>query len=50
MRLLAIIALIAASFISVPPAAASTCSSDEINSPSSLSSTSEGGVACQNNS
>ena len=47
MKLLAILALIAASFIPVLPAAASTtCSSDEINNQSSLSSTSEGGITC----
>jgi hypothetical protein len=48
MKLLAILAIIAASFIPVLPAAAATgtCGSDEINNQSSLSSTSEGGVAC----
>ena len=46
MKLLAILALIAASFIPVLPASAATCSSDEINNQSSLSSTSEGGNAC----
>jgi hypothetical protein len=46
MKLLAIIAIIAASFIPVLPASAATCSSDEINNQSSLSSTSEGGNAC----
>ena len=46
MKLLAILALIAASFLPVLPASAATCSSDEINHQSSLSSTSEGGIAC----
>ena len=47
MKILAILAIIAASFLPVlPAAAAATCSSDEINNQSSLSSTSEGGIAC----
>jgi hypothetical protein len=46
MKLLAILALIATSFLPVLPSAAATCSSDEINNQSSLSSTSEGGITC----
>lgn len=46
MKLLAILALIATSFLPILPASAATCSSDEINNQSSLSSTSEGGNAC----
>jgi hypothetical protein len=46
MKLLAILALIATTFLPVLPSAAATCSSDEINNQSSLSSTSEGGNAC----
>ena len=49
MKILAILALIASSFLPILPAAAATggtCSSDEINNQSSLSSTSEGGIAC----
>ena len=49
MKLLAILAIIASSFLPIlPAAAAGTCSSDEINNQSSLSSTSEGGIACSN--
>ena len=48
MKILAILALIATSFLPVLPASAAnpTCSSDEINNQSSLSSTSEGGQPC----
>ena len=49
MKLLAILALIATTFLPVLPSAAATCSSDEINNQSSLSSTSEGGLACPAN-
>jgi len=46
MKLLVILALVAAAFMPVLPASAATCSSDEINHQSSLSSTSEGGIPC----
>jgi hypothetical protein len=46
MKLLAILALIATSFLPILPASAATCTPDEINHQSSLSSTSEGGSAC----
>lgn len=48
MKLLAILAFVAASFLPALPSAAVTCSPDEINNQSSLSSTSEGGIACPN--